>query len=1268
MPRILIIILIVLAGLLILPLIGFAYFTQTDPGRDQLRTIAETQATNALGMRLEIGELGPGLPGRLTVRDVVMADGDGVFLTLDEAEIVWSPFALIGQRVAVQSVRINGVDLARAPVTDPAPEPDNDAPVRGFEFPESLPNVVVEAFSARDITLGPALLGEETTLSADGKLRIGGRDIALVLKGETDKAADRISIDLNRDPSTDRLAIDLSIRSEAEGLIARLSPLDSLQVALKGAGPVDAFAMEIDAAAPPFADATGALTADFYSMAINLDANAELGTALADLAETLGPTIALKAGLGAADHGLQVDLEEIATAVFSANGIIAWENEDDALASASAKLAVTLTDDAPAEALDYVGRAIDLDASLDRANDGYAGTIDIVAPRLTARMENIRTDLKGQLASSLSLDINASDRLPAPLDQGGTVRLDLDVTPETLGANNLSARLAAGLDLGGNARIAQGDQAIAADLRFTIAERVIKPFVPDLSLGGPVSGTMALNGAPGSRRIDLAANAPRIALDEFVRAAGPLIINAREEAGGYAASARYTPGDNDGALQARATFRPDEVLSIGQLTYTGTGYELQARGDVFLDGNIRDLMLTYSGDGEARPLPGPPLTGLLEARGSLSRDGTSALTAEAVRLSFGDLIIRGLTLSLDGPADRLTAIARLDRLAQGGTDQLKNLDLRASLDMRDGLSAEIATLSGITQTVRFRNTQPFSLALGDGVAIDNVRLDWGNEGTIGLDGAFSNERWQSRLTVENFSTPDATVFANASIDLDTDRDRIATGELSVSSIFGEEDAAPIAFLINWDGREAVIRDAGDNDDLSADIRLPVMLQRAPALSIAMGETVNGNLVYDGEAQNIAAFLPASLQTLEGALKLRLDVSGAIAAPNADIALTMTDGAYTEISSGLSIVDIDADFNAALAGASGEARFNLSAAGANDDRKTITGDGLVSFGDTMAIDAGIAFDRARFAAGPVTSLTTTGDIRVTGGTEKMRAAGTINIDEMNIEAVAPAAGANVTPIEIVTTEDLESNDSEPTAPPAPPIDLDIKIRAPNEIFVRGFGLESEWSATIDVTGNATEPLLLGKVDVIRGTIDFTGRRFEIATGEITFDRLGRNIPILDIRAEYDTNEDLIAALEITGRADDPMIGLDSTPTLPREDIMALMLFGKPASELKAQESAEMALALAQLSGIGPFGGGGGGGLTGSARQALGLDLLNLDAGDGALTVGKYIAEGLFVTATQNAKGDQGAVRVEYEVTDQITLETQLQQDGDQTVSANWKKDF
>ena len=118
-------------------------------------------------------------------------------------------------------------------------------------------------------------------------------------------------------------------------------------------------------------------------------------------------------------------------------------------------------------------------------------------------------------------------------------------------------------------------------------------------------------------------------------------------------------------------------------------------------------------------------------------------------------------------------------------------------------------------------------------------------------------------------------------------------------------------------------------------------------------------------------------------------------------------------------------------------------------------------------------------------------------------------------------------------------------------------------------------------------------------------------------------------------------------------------------MALILFGKPASDLTATEAVQIAAALAQLSGKSPLGGGGPG-ITDKLRSSLGLDTLSVDMN--SVGVGKYITDDLYVSARQSV-GDVGTeVIVTYEVTDEVTVESILKPGGAQGVSANYKLDY
>src|SRR3546814_12051890 len=64
-------------------------------------------------------------------------------------------------------------------------------------------------------------------------------------------------------------------------------------------------------------------------------------------------------------------------------------------------------------------------------------------------------------------------------------------------------------------------------------------------------------------------------------------------------------------------------------------------------------------------------------------------------------------------------------------------------------------------------------------------------------------------------------------------------------------------------------------------------------------------------------------------------------------------------------------------------------------------------------------------------------------------------------------------------------------------LDVHLRAGDQIYVTGMGLESEWQADIPLGGTPLAPRVTGEIDLVRGTLDFAGRSFDLAEGKLTF---------------------------------------------------------------------------------------------------------------------------------------------------------------------------
>jgi translocation and assembly module TamB len=235
-------------------------------------------------------------------------------------------------------------------------------------------------------------------------------------------------------------------------------------------------------------------------------------------------------------------------------------------------------------------------------------------------------------------------------------------------------------------------------------------------------------------------------------------------------------------------------------------------------------------------------------------------------------------------------------------------------------------------------------------------------------------------------------------------------------------------------------------------------------------------------------------------------------------------------------------------------------------------------------------------------------------------------------------------------------------------LDVQVSIPHRFYVRGRGLDSEWQGEVSATGTAAEPIVNGQLNLKRGNFDLLGKPLELTKGVVRLEpNASKEIEaIIDILATY-TGSDFSASVQLDGVANNPTLTLSSAPELPRDEILSRLLFGKNAGALTAVEGVQLASAIATLSG----GGGGGFDPVRAIRQAAGVDVLQVDvAAEGGPTVeaGKYITKDVYVGVRQGAQAGEGAVVVEVELFDNVTVESESKQDGSQKLGARLKWDY
>lgn len=336
---------------------------------------------------------------------------------------------------------------------------------------------------------------------------------------------------------------------------------------------------------------------------------------------------------------------------------------------------------------------------------------------------------------------------------------------------------------------------------------------------------------------------------------------------------------------------------------------------------------------------------------------------------------------------------------------------------------------------------------------------------------------------------------------------------------------------------------------------------------------------------------------------------------------------------------------------------------------------------VAVDLAVASRRALLVNRADLVATVSSDLKVTGSTGAgIEVSGPVTVDRAEISV----GGAQTASFPTVEVREI-NRPGVPNAPPAAlapaasrspsavPLRLALTVRAPQAVFVRGRGLEAEMAGDLQVTGDPAAPSVVGGLTLRRGDFTLGGRRLVFSRGVVSLDNLDRIDPSLDFLAST-TAESTTINIAITGTARAPAIAISSSPALPSDEALALLLFGKPATNLSAFELVQVAQTLAELTGREAPGTG----ALGRLRRSLGLDQLSVGSSGGSsgasgsspvsIQAGRYVAPGVYVGAKQGAAANSSRGVVEIEVLDHTKIEGDIGADSNGRVGVKMEWDY
>lgn len=698
----------------------------------------------------------------------------------------------------------------------------------------------------------------------------------------------------------------------------------------------------------------------------------------------------------------------------------------------------------------------------------------------------------------------------------------------------------------------------------------------------------------------------------------------------------------NGSLLADVRFEPDGARQTISVAAKAKGFRI--KGDV--EGNppmIEDVTLDAT---IADAFDAPNITAKLAA----------------IDILAGSLAVKDVALGVTGGLDQLAITLDGSGLYQGNvpltTDLVAEIslgtDIRVSASqfdavigdqkialrqplqfvMRDNGSQQLdADLTvGTGQLTATLNQEANLQSLAGDVKLSGVDLGpWGR--ISGFDGLSGTANLDASLREERGQLPTAQV----------------NGQITGITAKAVEDLKPFEMLLDISLKDGTLEGQatlgnGDVETVSANGTVPLAISvLEQEFSPDLGAPVSAAVRLNGEIAEFWPYVPAPDHQLSGKIDLAVDVAGTLddIRWNGDVALT--EGHYENLEYG-TILD-----QMTLAGTFDQNGLSIPSFTATDG-----GNGTVkSSVDLRMLDGGevsydVSADLRNVALSRKDELQFWADVQasVTGSQSEADIKSTVSVQRGEVDLTL-ALPESVPTIEIenlpdaTQTKEAEKSEADQGGFRG---NLDVTVDIPGRLFVRGKGLDSEWGGRLEVTGTTDAPQITGQLSALRGQLDVIGKTFVIKDSSITFAGGSPPDPMLDIEGVY-TTDDLEVSAGFQGPSSDPELVLTSNPSLPEDEILSQVLFGKSQGSLSAIEAVQLASALNELSG-----GGSGLDVVGQVRRFIGADVLQVGGGENGpeVKVGKYLTEGVYVGTKAGSTPGSSGVEVEIEVTPNISV--------------------
>jgi translocation and assembly module TamB len=1263
-----------------------------DPGR----RLIERQTASLTGGMVRLEGLSGRFPDALRVGKVQVSDAKGPYVTIDGLLLDWSPLQLVHRIAKIDLLEADQLDFARLPESESQASSSSGS----FSLPVQ---VDLRQLHVRKANIGAPVAGVAATLALDGSGTLPTLTEGKAhLEANRLDSPGHYMIDGEVTPSAIRATVKADEPAKGLiSAIAQLPDLGAIRIDASVNGPRDALDTKVGATAGQLtASAAGTVDLEHEAADVTVKAQAPAMSPAPDVAwesvlvdaKVHGPWVKPDA-----NGTIQIN------ALSAAGARIGALNADVSGNQGQVDLRATLKDlHIPGPKPDLFAAdpvRLDISARLDAADRPVTFTLRhaLVAADGTARTEGIQQvqahltlpDLAPlaaaagtNLSGSTELDISAEMKdgtttaaakgkvaitggmAPVPALIGDTGAIDVaasmrgqDITLSHLTVNGKALAVTA----------AGGMANQVLDLNWTVVLADLAAIQPS------VSGTLDAKGHVAGPLNDLAVQAD-LGADLAAKGYKSGHITAKVDATGL-------PGAPHAAINAAGTLLDAPLtldltaeqsdgktkVSIGQASWKS----LQAGGNATLTppaviptGNLH---LDIGRLADFEPLLGRPITG--QANATLDSDDQAAKLMVTIRdagmpgtASVGKAVLNATvtdpaghptingTLTADGASASSAKSISARVAAKGPLDALEMTITADAPSVADG-PAKLATAGTLNVTEKsvalnrleaswkqqvLKLLAPAKIAFSDGVAMDRIRLGFrqaeltiaGKAGSaLDLTASLRNLPADIGTIINPAYAATGTISADARLTGTSARPE-GTIKLTATGVRQKQGPGQALPAANLTANATLLGTAARIDTtLTAGPSHVAVTGTVPlATTGAIDLKTNGRL----DLAMLDPLLMADGRRARGQVTLDAGISGTGAAPRVQGTANLTRGDIVDYTVGAHISDI-----AATVQATGDT-IRLASFSGKAGPGSLHGSGSISLTGAMPVDLRFTAEDARPLSSDLMTATLDANLTVQGDVKgDMQVGGTVHVRRADIRipdklppsiAVLPVRNANAPP------------PPPPAAQPPSQIALNLTLDAPQQVFVRGRGLDAELGGTIHFRGTASKPVPDGGLHLRRGTFTIVGSTLNFTEGTVDFSGAGLADPSIHFVATS-TTATITATLTISGTAKEPKITLTSVPDMPQDEILAQLLFNTTSSKLSPFQLAEIAAALASMSGatsgFDPLE---------SLRNTFGLDRLSVGSsstGNPTLEAGSYLARGVYLGAKQStsSNGTQATVQVD-----------------------------